>query len=114
MRACQKVQELYSLTQRKDEAPAPENAKTEEDFILAETEVETQSGKIFVAEIPAETNLTNSAAAKEQPFDFGTQKTLDSLKKEWRELDNITTRNTQNEDLTYPFGGWTDAENYQK
>ena len=96
------------------DAPAPESTKTEEDFILAETEAETQSGKTFVAETPAETSLTNSEAAKEKPFDFGTQKTLDSLKKEWRELDNITTRNAQNEDLTYPFGGWTDAENYQK
>ena len=34
MRACQKVQELYSLTQRKDEAPAPENARHPEITIM--------------------------------------------------------------------------------
>lgn len=99
------------------DAPAPESTKTEEDFILAETEVEDMSAKTLVAETqpaPAETAMADYPTTEENSFDLGTQKTLDSLKKEWRELDNITTRNAQNEDLAYPFGGWTDAENYQK
>lgn len=41
-----------------------------------------------------------------------TQKTLDSLKKEWQEIDTKTDKT--DDDLTYPFGGWTDAGNYQK
>ena len=41
-----------------------------------------------------------------------TQKTLDNLKKEWLDLE--PKRETFSENLTYPFGGWTDADKYQK
>lgn len=42
-----------------------------------------------------------------------TDKTLDRLKKEWQDMDK-TAVSDKEEDLTYPFGGWTDADNYQK
>ena len=99
------------------DSPAPETVKTEEDFISAETEVEDMSAKTLVAETqpaPAETAMADYPTTEENSFDLGTQKTLDSLKKEWREFDNSAVRHDKNEDLTYPFGGWTDAENYQK
>lgn len=99
------------------DSPAPETVKTEEDFISAETEVEDISAKTLAAETqpaPAETAMADYPTTEENSFDLGTQKTLDSLKKEWREFDNSAVRHDKNEDLTYPFGGWTDAENYQK
>ena len=44
-----------------------------------------------------------------------TQKALDSLKEEWKEMGDSSDKKEQNdEELTYPFGGWTDADNYQK
>ncbi len=42
-----------------------------------------------------------------------TDKTLNSLKKEWQEI-KVVQEDNEKEDLTYPFGGWTDAENYKK
>ena len=42
-----------------------------------------------------------------------TQQTLETLKKEWQNIDAASDKSSDNE-LTYPFGGWTDAENYQK
>lgn len=42
-----------------------------------------------------------------------TQITLNNLKKEWQNLDPKLSDSTD-EDLTYPFGGWTDADKYQK
>ncbi len=57
-------------------------------------------------EEPEEAMLTN------------TQKKLNSLKKEWQEM-NETKKEKPVEDeeeasLSYPFGGWTDAENYRR
>lgn len=55
-----------------------------------------------------------------------TQKTLDSLKKEWAEFDSEETSpftaeprgekkdDASEENFAYPFGGWTDEKNYQK
>lgn len=43
-----------------------------------------------------------------------TQKTLESLKKEWAEAPTLSQPSETNEDLTYPFGGWSDAQNYKK
>ncbi len=42
-----------------------------------------------------------------------TQRTLDELKKEWIDTDNSLS-STEENDLTYPFGGWTDVNNYKK
>ena len=60
-----------------------------------------------------------------KPVDFtakaevtDTQKTLDSLKREWAEIghsdDPIAPKDNAEEDLIYPFGSWTDEQNYQK
>lgn len=43
-----------------------------------------------------------------------TQKTLDSLKKQWHETATSAAQKDKIDDLTYPFGGWTDAQNYKK
>lgn len=47
-----------------------------------------------------------------------TEQTLSNLKKEWQQIDQKAiepqTTETSDDDLTYPFGGWTDADNYQK
>ncbi len=58
-----------------------------------------------------ESVISEDIVVKEaEPSD--TQKTLDSLKKEWQELDVSSEK--EGENLAYPFGGWTDAEKYQK
>ena len=41
-----------------------------------------------------------------------TDKALNALKKEWQDIK--IKPDDKEEDLTYPFGGWTDAENYKK
>lgn len=47
-----------------------------------------------------------------------TQKTLDTLRKEWQELNptpkEVEQSKGEDEKITFPFSGWTDAENYQK
>lgn len=39
------------------------------------------------------------------------QKVLNDLKKQWNEIEQ---KQTEEDALAYPFGGWTDAEKYQK
>lgn len=59
---------------------------------------------------------------REEPVEFSnTQKTLNNLKKEWDEMkkaeDKAFTKTKveeEEENLSYPFGGWTDEENYSK
>lgn len=64
--------------------------------------------------LPIDAPLTEEAVVAE---DFGqvsnTDKTLNRLKKEWQDMDKDKPADNE-EDLTYPFGGWTDADNYQK
>ena len=49
----------------------------------------------------------------EEPVATNTQEALDSLKKEWQEIEpRIST--PSDDDLAYPFSGWTDADKYQK
>lgn len=53
-----------------------------------------------------------------------TQKTLNDLRKEWENMkkssfeettsENVVAKETQEEVLSYPFGGWTDESNYHK
>ena len=43
-----------------------------------------------------------------------TDKALNSLKKEWQDIKIVSDEREKEDDLTYPFGGWTDAENYKK
>lgn len=74
-----------------DPMPAPESA------VLPQTEINEE---IVVAAAP----LTVVS---------DTQKTLDSLKREWQELDTKADK-ADDDELTYPFGGWTDADNYKK
>ncbi|MBR1948767.1 MAG: hypothetical protein IKA30_03125 [Alphaproteobacteria bacterium] len=40
------------------------------------------------------------------------QKALDNLKKEWQKIE--IKQESSEEDLAYPFGGWTDVDKYQK
>lgn len=46
-----------------------------------------------------------------------TQRTLNELKKEWdgmKRAPQVDVKNSQEENLTYPFGGWTDESNYNQ
>ncbi len=43
-----------------------------------------------------------------------TQKTLASLKKEWADSNSAMETKGSVDDLTYPFGGWSDEQNYKK
>lgn len=43
-----------------------------------------------------------------------TQKTLDVLKKEWQTAGATAAQKDKVDDLTYPFGGWADVQNYKK
>ncbi len=43
-----------------------------------------------------------------------TQKTLDALKKEWQTAGAAAEQKDKVDDLTYPFGGWADVQNYKK
>lgn len=61
----------------------------------------------------ADSLSADEAATNRLSSEFNSQKTLDSLKKEWQTFDQ-TTVSQSDDDLTYPFGGWTDAENYHK
>ena len=49
----------------------------------------------------------------EEPVVTNTQETLNNLKKEWQEIEPHISA-PSDEDLAYPFSGWTDAEKYQK
>ncbi len=57
-------------------------------------------------------SVTDEEIIAQEPESSDTQKTLETLKKEWQEID-ASTRN-EGENLAYPFGGWTDADKYQK
>lgn len=54
-----------------------------------------------------------TVVAEDFSQESNTDKTLDRLKKEWQDMDKAAVSDKE-EDLTYPFGGWTDANNYQK
>jgi len=43
-----------------------------------------------------------------------TQRVIDSLKKEWKDNGNTVAQKDVIGDLTYPFGSWTDEQNYRK
>lgn len=57
---------------------------------------------------------------EEQPVITSTQKTLNNLRKEWEIMrqestnEEPATKEENNENFTYPFGGWTDESNYNK
>ncbi len=42
-----------------------------------------------------------------------TQKAINSLKKEWQTKDSSGSQKDKVDDLTYPFGGWSDEQNYK-
>ena len=54
--------------------------------------------------------FTDEVAQPEELPD--SQKALDELKKEWLEIEN--KQDNSEDSLAYPFGGWTDADKYQK
>ncbi len=43
-----------------------------------------------------------------------TQKVLNDLKKEWQDIEVSVAQKKEDEDFSYPFGGWADADKYQK
>lgn len=65
---------------------------------------------VFDKSVPDET-MPELKVPESEPTE--TQQTLETLKKEWQNIDAVSDKPSDNE-LTYPFGGWTDAENYQK
>ncbi len=98
--------------------------------IYAEKETE-RSEPVFSARPVEEEKETFLNASTDEPVVLSnTQKALNDLKKEWaemqapeiktyrdREIPPLAEENikkTKVEDFVYPFGGWTDAENYNK
>ena len=118
------------IPQRKSEAkpaPAPKDA-----FSLAlersfGNNVENKEEPVFdrdgqkTQDQPQSTKLQEDTVSTTIAVDapvLDTQKTLDTLKKEWQELEqnkpSQPMSQNNDEDQAFPFGGWTDVENYQK
>lgn len=58
--------------------------------------------------------FTDDFDGKKEPMSENipdSQKVLNDLKKQWNEIEQ---KQTEEDALAYPFGGWTDAEKYQK
>lgn len=78
----------------------------------------TKNEPIFDGDKKEENTSIFAATTEKEVLDASedvsdTQKVLDALKSEWSHIDTSNT-DKQEEDLTYPFGGWTDADNYKK
>lgn len=92
------------------------NEEHEKEFFISapdfEPEKETSSAPVFYRE--------TSAEKIEEPAFSSTQKALNNLKKEWAEMkkaeEPVSEKKTEENETTYsyPFGGWTDEENYSK
>ena len=127
--AGQKINQMLSkFMPAKKDKPTPPAEPQKDAFSLALersfSEVPPAPAKkeepVFDVEPADEMPLRNDTALTEETVvakDFSqesnTDKTLDRLKKEWQDMDKTTVADKE-EDLTYPFGGWTDADNYQK
>lgn len=105
------------------EAPRLELPQEEEkEFFLQAPEAEDKD-VILPRPIPrTEEEVAAPVICEEDKIGFThTQKTLNSLKKEWEEMKKAETQPvprkepelTRDEDYAYPFGGWTDEENYR-
>ena len=83
--------------------------------------------KINTDEPPSFALNANVADKKEDSIEISvtnTQKTLNNLRKEWEEMKKSSLENSvedelpkvvnSEETLSYPFGGWTDENNYNK
>lgn len=100
--------------------PIEEESSMPEIRINAEPEVAIENE--FFIEKPAPEIEIEKKVLREEPVEFSnTQKTLNNLKKEWDEMKKAEDRafakpkaKEEEENLSYPFGGWTDEENYSK
>lgn len=121
-----KINKFFSkfISGKKEDTPQP-TAPTKDAFSLAlersfsETPQPLKEEPVFDVEPTDspqinETALTEEVAVADAFAEVSdTDKTLDKLKKEWQNL-GTDTSSEKEDDLTYPFGGWTDAGNYQK
>lgn len=73
---------------------------------------EIEEEKTIIHKEPVFTDKEN--VVKEEDTDElpDSQKALNELKKEWLEIEN--KQDNSEDTLAYPFGGWTDADKYQK
>ncbi len=98
-------------TKNKEEQPAAPRISmpTEEEVVQSETpSISIPSANEYLSEPKFEIEMTD------------TQKTIEGLKKEWAEgtkNSSISASGTDkgaDDDYVYPFGSWTDEQNYQK
>lgn len=88
-------------------------------------EEQEEEKEFFIEEPKADLKINQELKAesiKEEPVQFSnTQKTLNTLKKEWEDMKKAEeaplaaeAKKDMEETYSYPFGGWTDEENYSK
>lgn len=103
--------DAFSLALERSFGKEPERVKEEPVFD------DTQPNDLVITQDTKEENQPNSSLA-EDGVALDTQKTLDTLKKEWQSINTNNIRNISSENkdekITSPFSGWTDVENYQK
>lgn len=105
------------------EAPRLEQPQEEEKEFFLQTPEPENNDIILPRPIPrTEEEVAAPIIREEDKIGFThTQKTLNSLKKEWEEMKKAESQPaprkepelTRDEDYAYPFGGWTDEENYR-
>ena len=76
--------------------------------------LERSFGKDASLDVPVEKKETGISFFADESDDISeTQKTINSLKKEWLVRDSSGSQKDKVDDLTYPFGGWSDEQNYK-
>lgn len=76
------------------------------------TEPEDEKEKQTEHKEPVFTDKADFSSVDESEEIPASQKALDELKKGWLEIEE--KQDSSEDSLAYPFGGWTDAEKYQK
>lgn len=120
-----------SLTAQREELPdeppqlqAPKMPEEEEtEFFISAPTAENEDISLPRPIPRTEEEVAAPVICEEDKIGFtNTQKTLNSLKKEWEEMKIAESKPavrkepelTRDEDYAYPFGGWTDEENYRR
>lgn len=118
------------------EAPVPGTDSNTPKFSISLPETDSISDLISepdddsTPELVIEPRETGKTPAKRAPYAemSSTQRTLDNLRKEWEELkkaegssygtspaaENPSVNEKEEDSFAYPFGGWTNEENYHK
>ena len=98
---------LVQMEEEKDENKDAFSLALERSF--GSEDVEIRNEPTFDTE---KNSYEDKKEMREAVEENNTDKALNALKKEWQDIK--IKPDDKEEDLTYPFGGWTDAENYKK